>query len=312
MSAAYDSINKSEADPEMVRQAPGRERSPRVTAALLLAPAVIFLLAMTIFPTGHSLWLSMTQYNLSRPDLAFFVGLRNYGQLLQDDLFWKAFRLSLVFTVSVMVFEFVFGFFIAALLDRRMRGIGLLRTLFIIPVFASPVAMGLTWRYMYQPSYGMVNHLLEQVGLPRINWLASTTWAMPAVVIADVWQWTPFVALIILAGMQSISAEVTEAAELDGLSQWQYLRRMVMPLIAPVVVVVGLIRLIDAFKTFDIIYIVTRGGPGTATYTLPLHAYATGFSSFLMGQSAAIAWFIVIIVNVLTFFFLRILGSRQA
>jgi multiple sugar transport system permease protein len=281
-------------------------------ASLMLAPAVGFLLLLTVFPTAHSLWLSMTQYNLSRPDLAFFVGPRNYVQLLQDDLFWKAFRVTVAFTVSVLVFEFVLGFFVAALLDRRMRGSGLLRTLFIIPVFASPVAMGLAWRYMYQPSYGLVNHLLERVGLPRINWLASTDWALPAVVISDVWQWTPFVAVIILAGMQSISPEITEAAELDGLSPWQYLRRMVLPLIAPVVAVVGLIRLIDAFKTFDLIYIITRGGPGTTTYTLPLHAYSTGFASFLMGQSAAIAWIIVVIVNVLTFCFLRILANRQA
>ena len=192
-----------------------------------------------------------------------------------------------------------------------MRGIGLLRTLFVIPVFVSPVAMGLTWRYMYQPGYGLINYLLELVGLPRVNWLASVDWALPAVVIVDVWQWTPFVTLILLAGMQSISTEITEAANLDGLSRWQYLWRMVLPLIRPVIVVVGLIRLIDALKTFDLIYIVTRGGPGTTSYTMPLHAYSKGFASFLMGESAAIAWTIVIVVNIFTFIFLRILAREQ-
>jgi multiple sugar transport system permease protein len=188
----------------------------------------------------------------------------------------------------------------------------LLRTLFIIPVFASPVAMGLTWRYMYQPGYGLVNYVLEHVGLPRINWLASTQWALPAVVFVDVWQWTPFIALILLAGMQSISPEITEAAELDGLSRFQYLWRIVLPLLAPIIVVVGLIRLIDALKTFDLIYIITRGGPGTATYTLPLHAYSNGFEAFLMGPSAAIAWVVVVIVNIFAVIFLRLLAKEQA
>jgi multiple sugar transport system permease protein len=289
-----------------------RVGSERRLATLLLLPSVGFLLLMTIFPTIYSLWMSTQQYNLSRPDLAHFVGLRNYGQLLSDDIFWKAVRITLTFSVSVLVLQFLIGFFIANLFDRERRGMNLLRTLFIIPVFASPVALGLTWRYMYQPGYGLINYILESVGLPRVNWLASTEWALPAVIVADVWQWTPFVALILLAGMQSISPEITEAAELDGLTRFQYLRRIVLPLLTPIIVVVGLIRLIDALKTFDLIYIITRGGPGTATYTLPLHAYATGFASFLMGPSAAIAWVVVIIVNVCATIFLWLLSREQA
>jgi multiple sugar transport system permease protein len=289
-----------------------RVGSERRLATLLLLPSVGFLLLMTIFPTIYSLWMSTQQYNLSRPDLAHFVGLRNYGQLLSDDIFWKAVRITLTFSVSVLVLQFLIGFFIANLFDRERRGMNLLRTLFIIPVFASPVALGLTWRYMYQPGYGLINYLLESVGLPRVNWLASTEWALPAVIVADVWQWTPFVALILLAGMQSISPEITEAAELDGLTRFQYLWRIVLPLLTPIIVVVGLIRLIDALKTFDLIYIITRGGPGTATYTLPLHAYATGFASFLMGPSAATAWVVVIIVNICATIFLWLLSREQA
>jgi multiple sugar transport system permease protein len=289
-----------------------RVRSERRLAALLLLPSVGFLLVMTIFPTIYSLWMSMQQYNLSRPDLAHFVGLRNYVQLVHDDIFWKAVRVTLIFSAAVLTLEFVLGFFVANLFDRERRGMNLLRTLFIIPVFASPVAMGLTWRYMYQPGYGLVNFVLEHVGLPRINWLASTQWALPAVVFVDVWQWTPFIALILLAGMQSISPEITEAAELDGLSRFQYLWQIVLPLLAPIIVVVGLIRLIDALKTFDLIYIITRGGPGTTTYTLPLHAYSNGFEAFLMGPSAAIAWVVVVIVNIFAVIFLRLLAKEQA
>ena len=311
MAIPADTVRLERAEPVPVTRT-RRANGERRLAALLLLPAVGFLFVMTIFPTVYSLWMSMQQYNLSRPDLAHFVGARNYANLLTDDIFWKAVRTTIIFSVAVLALEFVLGFFIANLFDRERRGMGLLRTLFIIPVFASPVAMGLTWRYMYQPGYGLVNYALESVGLPRINWLASTQWALPAVVAVDVWQWTPFIALIFLAGLQSISPEITEAAELDGLTRLQYLRRIALPLMGPIVVVVGLIRLIDALKTFDLIYIITRGGPGTATYTLPLHAYSNAFESFLMGPSAAIAWVVVIMVNIFAFLFLRLLAREEA
>jgi multiple sugar transport system permease protein len=296
---------------EVAGSRPRRPGSDKRLAAMLLLPSVGFLVLMTIFPTIYSLWMSTQQYNLSRPDLAHFVGLRNFGQLLSDDLFWKAVRVTFVFSFSVLVLQFVIGFFVANLFDRERRGMNLLRTLFIIPVFASPVALGLTWRYMYQPGYGLINHVLESVGLPRVDWLSSPQWALPAVIAVDVWQWTPFVALILLAGMQSISPEITEAAELDGLTRFQYLWRIVLPLLTPILVVVGLIRLIDALKTFDMIYVITRGGPGTTTYNLPLHAYSMGFASFLMGPSAAVAWIVVIIVNICAVLFLWLLAREQ-
>jgi multiple sugar transport system permease protein len=290
---------------------PRKSRPERRLAVLLLLPAVGFMLLMTLFPTVYSLWMSMQQYNLSRPDLAHFVGLRNYQQLLTDDLFWKALRITFVFSFSVLLLQFVIGFFIANLFDRERKGMNLLRTLFIIPVFASPVALGLTWRYMYQSGYGLINWALQGVGLPRVDWLNDPRWALPAVIAVDVWQWTPFVALILLAGMQSISPEITEAAELDGLTRFQYLRRIALPLLTPIIVVVGLIRMIDALKTFDMIYVITRGGPGTTTYNLPLHAYSMGFSSLLMGPSAATAWIVVVIVNICAVVFLWLLAREQ-
>lgn len=308
MAISADTVTLDRTGPALAAGA-RQARSERRVASMLLLPAVLFLLLMTIFPTIYSLWMSMQQYNLSRPDLATFVGSRNYVQLLQDDIFWKSVRVTLIFSLAALALQFVVGFLVANMFDRERRGMNLLRTLFIIPVFTSPVALGLTWRYMYQTNYGLINYLLEKVGLPRINWLASTEWALPAVIAVDVWQWTPFVALILLAGMQSISPEITEAAELDGLTRVQYLWRIVLPLLMPIIMVVGLIRLIDALKTFDLIYIITRGGPGTATYTLPLHAYSTGFASFLMGPSAAISWILVIIVNIFATIFLWLLAK---
>jgi len=290
----------------------GQPRAETGTALLLLAPSVAFLFLMTIIPMVYSLWLSFQNYSLMRPDLVTFYGLGNYAEILRDSVFWEALRVTVVFTISVVVLEFVLGFLIASLLDRQMRGMGLVRTFLIIPVFISPVAMGLTWRYMFQPSYGLINYLLGLVGLPRLDWVVSTTWALPAVVLVDVWQWTPFVVLILLAGMQSISPEITEAADLDGLTRWQYLRRIVLPMIQPVILVIGLIRIIDSIKVFDLIYIMTRGGPATATYALSIHTYIKAFQMNDMGQSAALAWIIVVLVNIFTFIFLRMLSREQA
>ena len=195
------------------------------------------------------------------------------------------------------------------LLDRKMRGANLLRTLLIVPVMISPVGMGLTFRYIFAPTYGLLTYLMQSVGLPTADWTVSTVWALPAVIFIDVWQWTPFVALILLSGMQSVSVEVTEAAELDGLSEWQKLWRIVMPLIRPVVMVVVLIRLIDSIRMFDLVFVVTRGGPGSTTEVLSVLSYVTGFSEGDMGSAAAIAWVTVVLVNVLVAIFLRALSK---
>jgi multiple sugar transport system permease protein len=149
---------------------------------------------------------------------------------------------------------------------------------------------------------------MQSVGLPTADWTVSTTWALPIVVLVDVWQWTPFVTMILLSAMQSVSTEVVEAAELDGLSEWQKLWRIVMPLIWPVVTVVVLIRLIDSIRVFDVIFVMTRGGPGTTTEVLSVFSYITGFTAGDMGSAAAIAWVTVLLVNVLVAIFLRALS----
>jgi multiple sugar transport system permease protein len=278
-------------------------------ALLLLAPAVLYLLAMSIYPTIYSLWIAFHNYSLYRRDLVSFSGIDNFTDLLDSDVFKQSFAVTLVFAAAAVVIELVLGFAIAVLLDRKMRGANALRTLLIIPVLISPVAMGLTFRYIFAPSYGLLTYLLRSAHLPTADWTVSVTWALPAVIFADVWQWTPFVALILLSGMQSVSTEVTEAAELDGLSEWQKLWRIVLPLIRPVLVVVVLIRLIDSIRMFDLVFVMTRGGPGSTTEVLSLFSYVTGFASGDMGSASAIAWVTVILVNVLVAIFLRFLSK---
>jgi multiple sugar transport system permease protein len=284
-------------------------RGDKMVSMLLLAPALLYLIVMSIYPTIWSLWLAFHNYLVYQPDKASFAGFDNFTDLLDSEVFRQSFRVTLAFSAIAVSIECALGLAIAVLLDRKMRGANLLRTLLIVPVMISPVGMGLTFRYIFAPTYGLLTYLMQSVGLPTADWTVSTVWALPAVIFIDVWQWTPFVALILLSGMQSVSVEVTEAAELDGLSEWQKLWRIVMPLIRPVVMVVVLIRLIDSIRMFDLVFVVTRGGPGSATEVLSVMSYVTGFSEGDMGSAAAIAWVTVVLVNVLVAIFLRALSK---
>ena len=288
---------------------PQWQRREKLVAMLLLAPAVLYLLALSIYPTIYSLWIAFHNYSLYRQDRISFSEIDNFTDLLDSDVFKQSFRVTLVFAASAVLVELVLGFAIAVLLDRKMRGVNALRTLLMIPVLISPVAMGLTFRYIFAPTYGLLTYLLRMVHIPSPDWTVSVTWALPVVIFADVWQWTPFVALILLSGMQSVSTEVTEAAELDGLTEWQKLWRIVLPLIRPVLLVVVLIRLINSIRMFDLVFIMTRGGPGSTTEVLSLFSYVTGFASGDMGSASAIAWVTVVLVNVLVAIFLRFLSK---
>ena len=288
---------------------PQWQRREKLVALLLLGPAVLYLLALSIYPTIYSLWIAFHNYSLYRRDLVSFSGIDNFTDLLDSDVFKQSFQVTLVFAAAAVFIELVLGFAIAVLLDRKMRGANVLRTLLMIPVLISPVAMGLTFRYIFAPTYGLLTYLLRLVHIPSPDWTVSVTWALPVVIFADVWQWTPFVALILLSGMQSVSTEVTEAAELDGLTEWQKLWRIVVPLIRPVLLVVVLIRLIDSIRMFDLVFVMTRGGPGSTTEVLSLFSYVTGFASGDMGSASAIAWVTVVIVNVLVAVFLRFLSK---
>jgi multiple sugar transport system permease protein len=288
---------------------PQWQRREKLVALLLLGPAVLYLLALSIYPTIYSLWIAFHNYSLYRRDLVSFSGIDNFTDLLDSDVFKQSFQVTLVFAAAAVLIELMLGFAIAVLLDRKMRGVNALRTLLMIPVLISPVAMGLTFRYIFAPTYGLLTYLLRIVHIPSPDWTVNVTWALPVVIFADVWQWTPFVALILLSGMQSVSTEVTEAAELDGLTEWQKLWRIVLPLIRPVLLVVVLIRLIDSIRMFDLVFVMTRGGPGSTTEVLSLFTYVTGFASGDMGSASAIAWVTVVIVNVLVAIFLRFLSK---
>ena len=276
-----------------------------------LLPTVIVLFVITIYPMLNSLWNSLHYFNLFTPDDQRFVGLGNYVDLLQNDpTFWIVMRITFIYTIGVVAVQFVAGLGMALLLDRAMRGITLLRTLIIIPILISPVVVGLTWRYMYEP-WGVLNYALGKIGIGPIEWVSQPNTALIAIMVVDIWQWTPFVVLVLLAGLQSIPREVVEAATLDGLKFRQYFTRIVWPLLRPVALIVLLIRMMDALKVFDTVYVLTRGGPGTSTYVASMYNYVLFFGNYQVGYAAAMSYIILIIVNVFAIALIFALSDRE-
>ncbi|MFT5134595.1 MAG: multiple sugar transport system permease protein [Gammaproteobacteria bacterium] len=279
-------------------------------AFFLVLPTLIILVGLAIYPLGWASAYAFRVENLFRPDIGRWVGFRNFEYLLTEDTFWKSMRLTLIWCLSVVSIQMVLGFLFAMMLDTRARVVGILRTLIVIPVFISPIAMGLTWQFMFEPVTGVINYVLATLGLPEGTWHTSIDTALIAVMIADIWQWTPFVTLILLAGMQGISPEVIEAARLDRVRGWKYITKIVIPLIWPVVMVVLLLRLVDSIRVFDLIYIITRGGPGTATLVASVYDF-TIFQAGRLGVMAAYGFLILIVINVVVIFFLRVLYRQE-
>ncbi len=276
-----------------------------------LLPCLIILFGSAIFPLFYAGWVSFRYEPLFDPTIAHFIGWENYEELFDDVRFWESMRLTILWTIVVVSIQMVLGFLVAALLDRRMRGIGILRTLLIIPVFISPVAMGLTWRFIFEPVNGLANWILHSaLGLEKATWLSSTDTALSTIMIVDCWQWTPFVALILLAGLQSIPVEVTEAARLDRVRGITYYMRIAIPMIRPVILVVLLIRLVDSIRIFDVAYIMTKGGPGSSTLLASVNAYFT-FEAHLIGKMAAYGFFILLLVNIIVVLFLNTLYRQE-
>lgn len=276
-----------------------------------MLPTLVVLVGLAVYPLGWTVVTAFRLENLFNPTTTKWVGTRNFEYLFfNDQTFWKTVRLAGIWCAVTVSIQLVLGFFLAMLLDTTMRGIGVLRSLIVIPVFITPVALGLTWRSMFEPVGGVLNYLIEGVGLPPSPWHTDPATAMMSVMIVDIWQWTPFVTLILLAGMQGISPEVVEAARLDRVRGLAYMRRIVLPLIGPVVTVVLLLRLVDEIRLFDLIFVVTRGGPGSSTLLASVNIY-TVFEAGRLGVMAAYGVLMVVAINVVVIGFLRALHRQE-
>ncbi len=304
---------------EATEKAPGAGRKPKramsdnLYAVLLVTPATIIIILFALFPLGYAINLSFRYADLtSAVGIGPYVGLDNYRFALNDTIFWESARRTLIFAVGAVSVEMVFGIAIAFVLNQLRWFQGIVRSLLILPLAAAPAAVGLVWRYMYHPDFGVYNAIMSMLGLPERNWLGAVNLAMPSVIMFDIWQWTPFVALIVLAGLQSLPKEPFEAAELDGASTWQVLRRLTFPMLTPVLTLVFVLRSIDAIRLYDAILSLSHGGPGTATETLTYYLYRIGLKYFKLDHASAISLLFLYATVVFTAVALRSMMRVQA
>ncbi|HZN08108.1 MAG TPA: sugar ABC transporter permease [Pyrinomonadaceae bacterium] len=278
----------------------GSRRGP-LLPYLLLAPAVAVLLALSIYPLIYSISVSL--------QTAAGWGLGNFTRLLSDNFFLTAMAHTFVFAIAALTCEFLLGLGLALLLNSQIRGRGLFRASLLVPMMLPPVVAGVVWRLLLNPNFGAVNGTLKQIGIDTesLTWTASPRLAMLSVIAVDVWQWTPFVFLVLLAGLQAIPQEPYEAALIDGSSRWQTFRHVTLPLLKPAILIVLLLRTMDLLRVFDQIFILTEGGPGFATETISLYIYRTAFRFFDFGYAAAMSFVLLIVTNVISVFYIRVL-----
>ncbi|KMW58508.1 Glycerol-3-phosphate ABC transporter, permease protein UgpA [Candidatus Rhodobacter oscarellae] len=271
----------------------------RLTPYMFMAPAALIMAIALLYPLGYMVWGSFRDWNPSQTiGEAEFVGLKNYITLWGDPNFRESLGVTLRFAFFVVTFEMVIGVGLALLLDRNIRGMSVLRTLFILPMMIAPVVVGLMWRYMYHPTVGTFNRTLDGLGLGKIDWLGQH--ALTSVIIADIWQWTPFIFILALAALQSLPRSALEAARIDGATAWQQVWHIKLPLMMPVLIVTGLLRLIDAFKVLEVILVMTEGGPGLSTEILALRISRTATEFRELGVAAAMSNYLLILLLGLT------------
>ncbi len=261
-------------------------------------PAIVFIGLLMVFPILYTLYLSLTNWNLTSGMEPSFVGINSYLRVFSEPRFLHALGRTFTFTVFAVAIEVLLGVGIALILNRAFVGRSVAKLLLLLPLVATPVAVGIVFNLFYDPTIGLLNFALHALGLPQGRWVSSENSVIASLVLVDVWQWTPMITLIVLAGLAGLSEEPAEAARVDGASDWQILRYVTLPMVMPVILTAMILRLIDALKTFDIIFAMTGGGPGYASETLNIMGFKYSFEYFRMGQSSVIlvALFLVVLL----------------
>ena len=253
---------------------------------LLTLPAMVVIATVILFPWAFTLWMSVFDWKIGT--VAHFVGIDNYVQLATNRRFIEAIVHTFYFTALAVVLPLILGTAAALVFHRGFPFRGVLRAVFTMPMMATPVAIALVWTMMFHPQQGVLNYLLSLVGIPPLLWVYSPTLVIPSLVLVEIWHWTPLVMLIVLGGLASLPTEPYESARLDGASEWQLFRFITLPLVAPFLVVAAVIRTIDALKAFDTIYVISSGGPGTASETINLYLYLQAFAFYNVGNASAV------------------------
>ncbi|MGY4711867.1 carbohydrate ABC transporter permease [Mycolicibacterium sp. CBM1] len=278
-------------------------RSQRKLAYLLIAPAVILMLAVTAYPIVYALWLSLQRYNLASPNDTKFVWLENYQTILSDKYWWTAFFITVVITVISVAVEFVLGMALALVMHRTIFGKGLVRTAILIPYGIVTVAASYSWYYAWTPGTGYLANLLPDGSAPLTQQIPS----LGTIVLAEVWKTTPFMALLLLAGLALVPEDLLKAAQMDGAGPWTRLVRVTLPLIKPAILVALLFRTLDAFRIFDNIYVLTGGSNDTASVSIL--GYDNLFKAFNLGLGSAISVLVFLCVAIIAFIFIKLFGA---
>lgn len=270
-----------------------------------IGPTLLVLIIMNIFPLIWSLGLSFTNYSSLTSKQISFVGFANYSRILRDPFIWKYFQTTARFVIVAVGVEFLLGFGLALLLKEQFKGWGLVTTLILVPMMLSPVVVGLFWTFIMDANFGVLNFLISVFGLKKVLWLTNPHIALYSVALVDIWMWTPFVMLISLTGLLAIPKSLYEAADIDMASWWFKFRKITLPLVSPLLVLAVLFRVIDAFKMFDLVFIMTGGGPGDVTETVSMSLYRLAFNKFKTGESCAMAYIILILIIALSNLLIR-------
>ncbi|OPZ88430.1 MAG: Trehalose transport system permease protein SugA [Firmicutes bacterium ADurb.Bin419] len=264
---------------------------------LLVLPMFITVFILTIYPSIYSILISFQKFQegVKNPT---FTGLTNYINLLASSTFWNSLFVTVKYTLGAVFFEFILGFIIALLLNKIVHFRTLFRTLLILPLAVMPTISALTWRMIYNPTYGVLNGLLNYFGFSGSTWHTGANSALLSVIMVDVWQWTPFLMLILFAGLQMLPKEVYEAAAIDGANSWVGFWKITFPLIMPVASIGLSFRVLDAFRSFDIIFVLTKGGPGRATESLVIKTFIEAFYNYDLGEAAALSVFMLVVATI--------------
>jgi multiple sugar transport system permease protein len=282
-------------------------RTPHWVPALFVGPAVLVMAAACLYPVLSAFQLSLFDWSMGTPwSSARFVGLDGFVSAFSNPRVWSSLWTTLLFAAVCVSAEMVLGIALALALEHPVRGMAIFRTLFILPMMIAPIAVGLAWRYMFDAQFGLINALLGLVGISAQTWLADPTLAFAAIVIADVWQWTPFVFIMMIAALAGVDGSVIEASRIDGANWWQMTFRVKLPMVMHVIAITLMMRLIDAFRVLEVIYVLTFGGPGDSTEILALHIYKTAFVGQQLGVAAAISVLLLVVVALLSWGALRL------
>jgi multiple sugar transport system permease protein len=279
---------------------------------IAIVPAFLIFLGLVIYPLFKVISYSLTSFQLIKPNLSEFVWFEQFTTAVSDSRFQMAVGRSLYFAVISVIVTLILGYIIAALLKRTdLKGISFFRIVILIPMLMTPLVAGAAFRYLYDYDYGMINDILSRLGMEKIPFMSDPFWAIHSAIIADIWQWTPFAVIVLLAGMESMPKEPLEAADIDGAGYWRTLFQIYLPLLRPVIGIVVLMRFMDAFREFDKLYILTAGGPGSSSETLSIYVWKQAFQYFNTGYAAAAGVIMLLIVNFISMYYVRFSKTLQ-